>query len=262
MRIVSVPCLSDNFAYLVTCPTTGATAVVDPGEPGPIETALAAAGLTPSAIWCTHHHPDHVGGVAALAARFPGVAVIGHASDAPRIAGLTRGVVAGDRVALGALTATIIENPGHTSGAISLLIEADGAAAVFTGDTLFGAGCGRMFEGTPEMMSRSLARLAAEAPTLEVYFGHEYTVANLKFAAAVDPDEPAVAARAAAAAARRAAGQPTTPSTIELERATNPFLRGHVAAVAAAARAADPTVDPTDLASVFGGLRRWKDRYR
>jgi hypothetical protein len=158
VRIVSVPCLSDNFAYLVTCPTTGATAVVDPGEPGPIETALAAAGLTPSAIWCTHHHPDHVGGVAALAARFPGVAVIGHASDAPRIAGLTRGVVAGDRVALGALTATIIENPGHTSGAISLLIEADGAAAVFTGDTLFGAGCGRMFEGTPPQMHASLAR--------------------------------------------------------------------------------------------------------
>ena len=132
MRIVSVPCLSDNFAYLVTCPTTGATAVVDPGEPGPIEAALAAAGLTPTAIWATHHHPDHVGGVAGLDARFPGVAVIGHASDAARIAGLTRGVVAGDRVELGALTATIIENPGHTSGAISYLIEADGEAAVYS----------------------------------------------------------------------------------------------------------------------------------
>ena len=262
MRIVSVPCLSDNFAYLVTCPTTGATAVVDPGEPGPIETALAAAGLTPSAIWCTHHHPDHVGGVAALAARFPGVAVIGHASDAPRIAGLTRGVVAGDRVELGALTATIIENPGHTSGAISFLIEADGAAAVFTGDTLFGAGCGRMFEGTPPQMHASLARLAALPPATRVYFGHEYTAANLKFAAAVTPDDQAVADRAAAVDALRADGKPTTPSTIELERATNPFLRGADPAVAAAAHAHDPTIDPADPVAVFAALRRWKDSFR
>ncbi len=258
MRIVSVPCLSDNFAYLVTCPTTGATAVVDPGEPGPIEAALAAAGLTPTAIWATHHHPDHVGGVAGLAARFPGVAVIGHASDAARIAGLTRGVVAGDRVALGALTATIIENPGHTSGAISYLIEADGEAAVFTGDTLFGAGCGRMFEGTPPQMHASLARLAALPPATRVYFGHEYTAANLRFAAAVEPGNPAIAARAAAIDAAR----PTTPSTIADERATNPFLRVAEPAVRAAAVAFDAAVDPADGAAVFGAIRRWKDGFR
>lgn len=266
MRVVPVPCLSDNYAYLVICDVSGTAAIVDPGEAGPVLAAIAGCGARLTAIWATHHHPDHVGAVDEVVAAHPGVEVVGHVSDRPRIPAITRAVDDGDVVELGALRARIIHNPGHTLGAISYVVSpepgATGPGAIFTGDTLFGAGCGRMFEGTPEMMSRSLGRLAAEAPTLEVYFGHEYTVANLKFAAAVDPDEPAVAARAAAAAARRAAGQPTTPSTIELERATNPFLRGHVAAVAAAARAADPTVDPTDLASVFGGLRRWKDRYR
>ena len=258
MRIVSVPCLKDNFAYLVTCPTTGATAVVDPGEAGPIEAALAAAGLTPTAIWATHHHPDHVGGVAGLLARWPALAVIGHASDAARIAGLTRGVVAGDTVALGTLTARVIENPGHTSGAISFVIEAGAAAAVFTGDTLFGGGCGRLFEGTPAQMHASLARLAALPPATEVYFGHEYTAANLRFAAAVEPANAAIAARAAAIDPAR----PTTPSTIADERATNPVLRATEPAVIAAAVAFDASVDPADGAAVFGAIRRWKDGFR
>ena len=268
MRVVPVPCLSDNYAYLLIADAAGVAAIVDPGEGGPILDAIRGCGARLTAIWATHHHPDHVGGVAAVVEAFPGVEVVGHASDLGRIPGVTRAVDDGDVLELGDLRARIIHNPGHTLGAISYLVTtagkdgADDGGAIFTGDTLFGAGCGRMFEGTPEMMSASLLRLAAEAPSLEVYFGHEYTVSNQRFAAAVEPDEPAVAARAAAAAACRADGRPTTPSTIGLERATNPFLRAHVPAVVAAARAQDPTVDGADPATVFGALRRWKDRFR
>ncbi|MBK9032590.1 MAG: hydroxyacylglutathione hydrolase [Myxococcales bacterium] len=254
MRIVPVPCLSDNFAYLVICEATKAAAVVDPGEAPPIAAAVAAEGVTLVAIWATHHHPDHVGGVAALVAAQPDLAVIGHASDRPRIGGLTRGVVAGDELELGELRARVIENPGHTSGAISFVV----GDAVFTGDTLFGAGCGRMFEGTPPQMQASLARLAALPPTTRVYFGHEYTAANLRFAAAVEPDNPAIAARAAAIVA----GVATTPSTIADERATNPFVRVTEPTVVAAACARDASIDPADPAAVFGILRRWKDTFR
>lgn len=262
MRVVPVPCLRDNYAYLVI-DDGGAAAVVDPGEAKPIVEAARREGVRLAAVWATHHHPDHVGGVKELAATIDGLEVVAHASDRGRVAAVTRAVDDGDVVELGGLRARIVHNPGHTSGAISFVV-ADAAGqerAIFTGDTLFAAGCGRLFEGTPEVMARSLARLAAESPALEVYFGHEYTVANLAFAAAVTPDDAAVAARAADAAARRAAGQPTTPSTLELERATNPFLRGADPAIAAAAHAHDPTVDAADPVAVFAALRRWKDRF-
>jgi hydroxyacylglutathione hydrolase len=265
MRVVPVPCLSDNYAYLVIA-DGGDAAIVDPGEAQPVLAAVEREGVRLIAVWATHHHPDHVGGVGELVAAVPGLAVVAHVSDKGRITSVTRTVDDGDVVELAELRARVIHNPGHTLGAISFVVTdptgpAD-AGAIFTGDTLFGAGCGRMFEGTPEMMARSLARIAAEAPALEVYFGHEYTVSNLRFAAAVSPDDPAVAARAAEAAAARAAGRPTTPSTIGLERATNPFLRGAEPAVAAAAHAHDPTADTSDAASVFGALRRWKDTFR
>lgn len=268
MRVVPVPCLSDNYAYLVICDVRGVAAVVDPGEAAPIAAAVATCGARLTAIWATHHHPDHVGGVAELCAAFPDLEVVAHVSDQARIPGVTRTVDDGDVVALGELRARIIHNPGHTLGAISYAVttvdDDHGAAgrALFTGDTLFAAGCGRIFEGTPAMMAASLTRLAAEPAETEVYFGHEYTVANLKFAVAVEPDHPAVTARAEAAAARRAEGRATTPSTIELERATNPFLRAHEPAVAASAVAAEPGADPADPVAVFAALRAWKNRYR
>ena len=249
MRVVVVPCLQDNFAYLVIDPERARAAVVDPGEAPPVEQALAREGVALAAIWLTHHHPDHVGGVAALAAAHPGVEVVAGAVDARKIAGVTRTVTEGDTVAMGAVTATILENPGHTLGAVSFWT----ADAVFTGDTLFAAGCGRVFEGDAAMMHASLMKLAALPPATKVYFGHEYTAANLAFAAAVEPDNAAIAAR------RVHLATPSAPSTIADERATNPFLRAEVPAVAAAARARGAGAAP---AEIFHALREWKNGFK
>lgn len=266
MRVVPVPCLKDNFAYLVICERAKVAAVVDPGEAAPIVAAVEAAGVSLAAVWATHHHHDHVGGVDALVAEVPGLEVLGHVHDRGRIPHLGRAVDDGDTIGCGELRARIIHNPGHTLGGISYLVATDddgghAHGALFTGDTLFGAGCGRLFEGTAEMMHRSLVRLASLPARLAVHFGHEYTLANLRFAAAVEPDNPAIATRAREAAERRAAGLPTTPSTIGLERATNPFLRGHLPTVAAAARAREPGLGHGP-AAVFAALRRWKDHFQ
>jgi hydroxyacylglutathione hydrolase len=259
MRVVPVPCLKDNYAYLVICEASGQAAVVDPGEAAPVIAAARREGVRLAAVWATHHHPDHVGGVGGLP---DDVAVIGHASDVERgrIPRAGRGVADGDVVELGtSVRARIVHNPGHTTGAISYWIEDGAGGAVFTGDTLFGAGCGRLFEGPPPMMHASLARLAALPPATRVYFGHEYTAANLRFAAAVEPDNRDVAARAA-----RSTGT-TTPSTIADEHATNPFLRARVPAVRAAAAAHAAALGrppPATDADVFAILRAWKDAFR
>jgi hydroxyacylglutathione hydrolase len=229
MQVLAVPCLRDNYAYLVIDRT--AAAVVDPGEAGPVVEAIARAGVRLAAVWLTHHHWDHVGGVQALAAAHPGLKVIAHDSDLGRVAGATRGVRDGEVITLGDVRATIVHNPGHTLGAISYWIDA-GDGAVFTGDTLFGAGCGRLFEGTASQMYASLTRLAALPPSTRVYFGHEYTASNLAFATHVEPDNQAITARAAALRT------PSTPSTIGDERATNPFVRARDAEDFAARRAA------------------------
>ena len=215
MRVVSIPCLSDNYAYLVMDGPNAA--IVDPSEHQPVLDAIAREGVKLRAIWLTHHHWDHIGGVEGVLAANPGIEVVAHTSDKPRIAKATRLVEEGEHVTLGNLRAKILHNPGHTLGAISYWIE-DGDGAVFTGDTLFAAGCGRVFEGSPEMMFVSLNKLAALPPSTRVYFGHEYTAANLKFAAHVEPNNKAIAERAASLST------PSTPSTIADERATNPFL--------------------------------------
>jgi hydroxyacylglutathione hydrolase len=254
MRVVAVPCLKDNYAYLVIDGTRAA--VVDPGEAAPVEAALAKEGVELAAVWATHHHYDHVDGVPALVAAHPGIDVIAGEIDAAKVKHVTRVVREGDIVELGSLRAEIIQNPGHTLGAISFHV----AGCVFTGDTLFAAGCGRVFEGTPPMMHASLHKLAALPPATKVYFGHEYTAANLKFAAAVEPDSRAVRDRAAAVAAARQRGEYTTPSTIGDERATNPFLRTADPAVIAAARSRDGSVD--DPVAAFAVIRTWKNEFK
>jgi hydroxyacylglutathione hydrolase len=248
MRIVPVPCLKDNFAYLVI-DHDGRCAVVDPGEAAPIEAALARESATLAAVWATHHHHDHVGGVPDLVAAHPGIEVVIGARDAARTPRVTRTVEDGDEVALGAMRARCIHNPGHTLGAVTYVV--DGCA--FTGDTLFGGGCGRVFEGDAAMMHASLMRLAALPPETRVYFGHEYTASNLRFAAAVEPDNARIAERA------RSLATPSTPSTMADEHATNPFLRAAEAAVAASARTRGAAGDPV---SVFAAVRAWKDGFR
>jgi hydroxyacylglutathione hydrolase len=215
MRVVPVPCLTDNYAYLVI--EADSAAVVDPGAHAPVLEALARESVSLVAIWLTHHHWDHVGGIDGLLAVQPSLEIVAHRTDQSRVAKATRLVDEGDVVTLGSVRARILHNPGHTLGAISYWIE-EGDGAVFTGDTLFAAGCGRIFEGTPEMMHASLHKLATLPPSTRVYFGHEYTAANLKFAAHVEPTNEAIAARIAGLAV------PSTPSTIAKERATNPFL--------------------------------------
>lgn len=262
MRILAVPCLTDNFAYLVIDDASGVAAVVDPGEAAPVEAALARAGVTLVAIWATHHHGDHVGGAPALLDAHEGVAFVAHRVDAERIPRITRRLDEGEEVTVGAVRAKIIHNPGHTLGAISYAIAgSEGVTgAVFTGDTLFGAGCGRVFEGTPAMMHASLTRLAALPNSTRVYFGHEYTVANLRFAAAVEPKSHAIADRAAATESARGRGVPSVPSTIGDERSTNPFLRTTEPAVIAAARAKGAA--SAEPSAVFAALREWKNGFK
>jgi len=226
MSITPVPCLSDNYAYLVTCDRTKKTAIVDPSEAAPVLAACEKA----DAIWNTHHHWDHVGGNEELARALGIREICGHASDRGRIAGQTRFLEEGDRLELGDLRVRILHIPGHTTGAIAYVVDGP-EPAVFTGDTLFVAGCGRLFEGTPEMMFASLAKLAALPDDTRVYCGHEYTKKNLAFAAHVEPANEDVA-RAA-----RETKVPSVPSTIAAEKRINPFVRAKTVAELARLRA-------------------------
>jgi len=257
MRVVTIPCLKDNYAYLVVCEATNRAAIIDPSESDPVIAAVEREGVELVAIWITHHHWDHTGGNKELVAHFQGIDVVGFVEDEARVPGITRRVSEGDEVILGdEVRCRVIHNPGHTTGAISFYDA--GNAMVFTGDTLFAAGCGRMFEGTPPMFYESLRKLAALPPDTDVYCGHEYTASNLRFAAAVEPDNAVVAQWAKEVAAP--GGTPSVPYKLARDLDANPFLRadhGHVAA--AAARQADDA--PNGGAAVFAALRRWKDSF-
>ena len=210
------PCLSDNYGLLAHDTVSGSTAVIDTPEEAPINAALEAKGWTLTDIWNTHHHPDHVGANLALKARW-GARITGFGPDAERIPGIDERVSEGSTVPLGALQASVIEVPGHTRGHIAYyLAEAN---------TLFALGCGRLFEGTPAQMLDSLGKLAALPGETVVYCAHEYTQANARFALSVEPDNQALVERSQAIDEARAAGEPTVPTTIALEKATNPFLR-------------------------------------
>ena len=222
MQVIIVPCLKDNYAYLVRPEGAHVCAVVDACEAEPIERALREHGLELGAILATHHHADHVGGNDALARRFPELTVFGSAHDRGRIPAQNRFVEDGETIEAVGLAFRCLLIPGHTLGAVAYV----GHGAVFTGDTLFAGGCGRLFEGTPAMMYASLTRkLGVLADETLVYFGHEYTAQNLRFAAHVEPDNRDVLEKAERVATLRARGEFTTPSTLAEERLTNPFMR-------------------------------------
>ncbi len=252
MRVLPVPCLSDNYAYLVTRDGSLDAVVVDPSETAPVVAALEREGMRLVAIVNTHHHHDHVGGNAGLVERFGALPVYAHASDRGRVPEQTVEVEEGRPFELLGMTWTPLHVPGHTTGAVAYCVE----DAVFTGDTLFVAGCGRLFEGTPEMMRRSLGdKLARLPPGTRVYCGHEYTVNNLRFAVHAEPDNAAAAAKLEAAKAARARGEATVPSTIGDERETNPFLRCDLPSL----RGRYPGPTPVDT---FAAVRKDKDGFR
>ncbi len=261
MRVLPVPCLRDNYAYLVEGRRAGEAVVVDPSEAPPVLAALEREGLKLAGVWATHHHFDHVGGIADLKRAFEGVPVVAYEGDRERIEGATEWVTEGSTFETLGLAVRILYIPGHTLGAIAYVVsEGAGPAHVFTGDTLFGAGCGRLFEGTPAQMHHSLTgTLGALPDDAQIYCGHEYTESNLRFAAHVDPDNEALAERQRRVAERRAAGEPSVPFSLGEDRATNPFLRAHAPALRAAVGAGDdPAIDEIE---VFARLRRAKDSF-
>ena len=253
MQLMPLPAFSDNYVWLLDRGED--RLVVDPGDAGPVLEKAAADGRAPTAILLTHHHDDHVGGVAALLRRWPGLPVYGPAD--PRIAGVDRPVGDCDRVAVGPWRFEVIAVPGHTVSHIAF----HGEGLLFCGDTLFSLGCGRLFEGTPRDMLGSLERLAALPAETLVCCGHEYTLANAAFARVVEPDNPALRRRQAEATTMRDRGLPTLPSTLGGELDCNPFLRIDAPAVRAAVAAHEPGA-AGDRAATFAGLRRWKDGFR
>jgi hydroxyacylglutathione hydrolase len=262
MLVTPIPCLKDNYAYLVVCEETGEAAIVDPSEAAPVALVVDASKASKgklSAIWNTHHHFDHVGGNEEIVKKYGVKTVCGHVSDDGRIPGQTRRLNEGDRFSFGVLDVTILHIPGHTLGAIAYVVRAPGEApVVFTGDTLFLAGCGRLFEGTPAQMHASLQALAACGPGARVYCGHEYTQQNLRFAKHVEPANAAVDAASERARALRAEGKPTVPTLIEDELATNPFLRVRSKEI----RATLGIADGADDAAALGAIRAAKDGFK
>lgn len=253
LQVHQFPCLNDNYGFLIHEPEAGLTATIDTPEVGPINAALAEKGWQLTHILNTHHHFDHAGGNEALKKQW-GCTVVGAEIDAERIPGIDVKVRDGESFPFGASVAEVLEVPGHTSGHIAYYFAEDGKA--FVGDTLFALGCGRLFEGSPQQMWTSLQKLMALPDDTEVYCAHEYTQANAAFALTVEPQNEALQARAEEIAQLRAAGQPTVPTTIALEKATNPFLRP-----------ASETLQSTlglqgaTLVDVFAETRKRKDHF-
>jgi len=240
LEILRIPALSDNYIWLAHDAASGETAVIDPAEAAPVLAAAADRGWGISQIWNTHWHPDHTGGNAAIKAAVEAAGgqctITGPAEEAARIPTLDRQVAEGDSLSLGAITASVIAVPAHTAGHIAYHLP--DAATVFVGDTLFAMGCGRLFEGTAAQMYANMQRLAALPPETAVYCAHEYTLSNARWAVTAEPENAALAARFAAVSAMRERGEPTVPTSIAAERATNPFMRATSAEHLATLRAA------------------------
>lgn len=253
LTVQIVPCLKDNYAYLLRDEEADLCAVVDPSEPEPVKTALKASGARLTHILNTHHHWDHTAGNSALKQEFDAT-VVGPAKDRARIPDIDIGVDESAPWQFGPHRARVLEVPAHTSGHIAFVFEEDGI--VFTGDTLFAMGCGRLFEGDPPAMWASLSKLMQLSDTTRIYCGHEYTLSNGRFALSVEPGNQALQARMKDVEAARSQGEPTIPTTMALEKRTNPFLRPDSAEIRRILG-----METAGDVEVFAELRRRKDNF-
>lgn len=255
MRIIQIPLLRDNYGYLIVCQNTNHAAIIDPSEAEPVQRRVEQEKVSLTAILNTHHHRDHTGGNAGLLARQK-LAVYGHRSDQARIPGLTHGIDEGDEVHIGELKGKVLYIPGHTTGHVAYLFGNN----LFCGDTLFTAGCGRLFEGTPEQMHASLKKLMALPDDTQIYCGHEYTESNLRFALTVEPENHKLASRFERVQASRARGASTVPATLAEEKQTNPFLRWDSKEIQNSLKTTIPDLR-LDPVSVFASVRKLKDSF-
>jgi hydroxyacylglutathione hydrolase len=259
MEIVPIPLLADNYGYLLIGPAGKRAAVVDCSEAAPVLREVARRGLELEAILSTHHHWDHVGGNEEVARAVPGVKVFGSRADRTRVPALTDALADGEEFEVAGMRGRALFIPAHTSGHLAYFFP-DDPPNVFSGDTLFAAGCGRLFEGSPEQMMRSLAKLMALPEETRLYCGHEYTEKNLRFARELEPGNTDIAAKLAAVRAMRAEGRPSIPSTLAEERRTNPFVRSDSPALRASLRSRFPDL-PDEPVAVFAKTRELKDQY-
>ncbi len=246
-------CLEDNFGVLMHDPATGATASIDVPEAGPVLNALSEKGWTLTHILVTHHHKDHIGGIDQVRLRYPDVTIVGPAPDKARVPGADVYLGEGEEVLVGSLRGKVIETPGHTSGHI--VYHFAGEKLLFAGDTLFAMGCGRAFERPAQVLYESVMKLAALPDDTQVYCGHEYTLSNGRFALRVDPSNEALKARVADVEKKRAADEFTLPTTIALEKKTNPFFRADDAAIRK-----ELAMETASSADVFAELRERKNK--
>ena len=253
LQLITIPCLKDNYAYLIHDAQSGQTALIDVPEAAPILAELAARGWKLGMILLTHHHSDHIQGVAEVV-EATGAVVLGARADIARLPHLDRALAEGDRVTIGGEVGHVLDVSGHTMGHIAFVFPASNLA--FTADSLMAGGCGRLFEGTPATMWASLGKLAVLPEETRICSGHEYTASNLRFAATIEPDNAALADRINRVTAARADGKATVPSLLSEELATNPFLRAGLPQV----KAAVGMSGATDL-QVFAEIRARKDKF-
>lgn len=257
LEVHPINAFDDNYIWLIKTANQQHCWVVDPGDAAPVKRYLQANNLTLDGILLTHHHNDHIGGVVALAKS--GVAVVGFSQATERLPVLTQAVQQGDTFELLGHKVQVLEVPGHTLDHLVYFITTNQQPLLFSGDTLFAGGCGRMFEGTPQQMYASLQSLAVLPADTQVFAAHEYTLSNLKFALLAEPNNEDLQQRIIDCNRLRAAQQPTLPSTIAAELATNPFLRVSQPAVIASLQARHPTANLTEPTEAFRLLRAWKD---
>jgi hydroxyacylglutathione hydrolase len=261
--VVAIPLLADNYGYLLIAPDGKRGALVDCSEAGPVLEEVRRRGVALEAILSTHHHWDHVGGNVEVAGAIPGLRVIGSRADRTRVPALTDALADGEAFEVAGLRGRAVYIPAHTSGHLAYYFEHGTAAdrpAVFSGDTLFAAGCGRLFEGSPDQMMQSLSKLAALPDATEVYCGHEYTEKNLRFAHELEPTNRDIAEKLERVRGLRSQGQPSVPTTIADEKRTNPFLRWESPELQATLRARFPDL-PAAPVAIFAKTRELKDNY-
>ncbi len=256
VRVITIPVLSDNYAFLVVCKKTRHAAVVDPAEAGSIIDAVKKDDLVLQKILLTHHHYDHTGGVGGLCKEFTSLEVIAHRQDAPNITGVTKALEDGDSISVGNLDGAVIHTPGHTKGGACYLF----GNRLFTGDTLFLSGCGRIFEGTAEQMFSSLVRLAELPGDTMVYCGHEYSSKNLAFAKTLEPGNKNLISKIKEVEKNIMNGRFSIPSTISEELTYNPFLRSDSEEIRKNLRERDVNFKPT-ASNIFSAIRKLKDSF-